>query len=403
MLHPASHFTAIIHSRADGRSAVKSAAYTARTTYQDERVGRRYRAGKTGGLLSHELINWSGSEEDLWNAAEIAERRGDARVVRELRPALPAELPLSMQVSLVRGYSLWLRDRYGVAIQADIHAPRFLDEPTQKQHEKGRLNMNWEDYLEALFDGCQTNKNFHVHLLMTTRQVCSKTGEFGGKTRVLDGSRTGPEEMLAMRQEWEKRTNAALKKIGSRARIDLRSYKAMAAVGDAPHGLEAQEHLGSKLHARSRKRLAETGVDDTLSGKRREDQRERNTALWEAWEIERARNREEGREEAALIATEREAERTKKADAERRRLRVVQSTSEAEAALSEATQFDSLMIGPELASALSWALGEPDGTPSSPEYSSEVDLEFWEPPSKPLPGPFLTPKVQRVRRRGPRS
>lgn len=344
MLHPASHFTAIIHSRADGRSAVKSAAYTARTTYRDERVGRRYRAGKIGGLLSHELINWSGSEEGLWNAAEIAERRGNARVVRELRPALPAELPLSMQVSLVRGYSLWLRDRYGVAVQADIHAPRFLDEPTQKQHERGRLNLNWEDYLEALFNENRTNKNFHVHLLMTTRQVCPKTGKFGGKTRVLDDSRTGPEEMLAMRQEWEKRTNAVLKKIGSRARIDLRSYEAMAAAGDAPLGLEAQEHLGPELHAWSRKKMAETGEDDSPAGKRREDQRERNSALWEAWEIERARNREGGREEAAQIATEREAERTKKADTERRRLQDVQSTAEAEVALSEATQFDSLMV-----------------------------------------------------------
>lgn len=401
MLHPSSFFKIINHTRDDGKSAVKTAAYIARTSFRDERVGRRYRAGKKAGLLSHELINWSGTEEELWNAAEFAERKGNARVARELRPGLPADLPVDMQIRLVRGYSLWLRDRYGVAVQADIHAPRFLDEKTQKRHEKGQLGMGWEEYLEALFDPKKTNLNFHVHMLLTTRAVCPKTGEFGGKTRILDGSRTGPQEFLEMRREWEKRTNALLKEIGSDVRIDLRSYEAMAAAGDAPHGLQAQEHMGPKLHARSRKRMAETGEDDTPTGKRRRAQRESNNALWEAWEIERARSREEAREEAARIASEREAERKEKADAEKRRLRGVTTAEEAEAAVAAANQFDSLRLGPELAAALAWASGEPDETSSSPGYSSPVDLEIWVPPSRPQPEPLLEPKVQRVRRKGP--
>ena len=85
MIHPASRLEVILHSRADGRSAVKSAAYTARTTFRDARVGRRFSPGRKGGLLSHELINWTGNAEELWNAAEHSERRRNARVIRELR------------------------------------------------------------------------------------------------------------------------------------------------------------------------------------------------------------------------------------------------------------------------------------------------------------------------------
>ncbi|WP_246097288.1 MobA/MobL family protein [Ruegeria faecimaris] len=130
-----------MHSRADGRSAVKSAAYTARTTFRDARVRRRFSPGRKGGLLSHELINWTGNAEELWNAAERSERRKNARVIRELRPSLPRELPLPEQVRLVRGFCLWLRDEYGVAVQADIHAPRFLCPEEEKRHSAGKADF----------------------------------------------------------------------------------------------------------------------------------------------------------------------------------------------------------------------------------------------------------------------
>lgn len=61
---------------------------------------------------------------------------------------------------------------------------------------------------------------------------------------MLDDQKEGPEELKKIRAEWEKRTNTALAKIGSAARIDMRSYTDMASVGDAPEGLMAQEHLG---------------------------------------------------------------------------------------------------------------------------------------------------------------
>nr|WP_272911612.1 MobA/MobL family protein [Loktanella sp. M215] len=62
-------------------------------------------------MLRDGVVNWNGSAEELWNAAEASETRTNSRVARELRPALPAELPLDDQLSLVRGFCLFLKDR----------------------------------------------------------------------------------------------------------------------------------------------------------------------------------------------------------------------------------------------------------------------------------------------------
>ncbi|MFV1495752.1 MobA/MobL family protein [Phaeobacter sp. JH85H1] len=405
MIHPASRLEVVVHSRADGRSAVKSAAYTARTSYRDERLGQRFRAGKRGGLLSHELINWNGDAETLWNAAEHTETRRNARVIRELRPSLPAELPLAEQERLVRGFSLWLRDQYGVAVQADIHAPRFLDRDEERRHNAGKLATDAEEYLAALFDPTRTNRNFHAHMLLTTRKVCPETGAFGDKTRILDDKKTGPEEILRIRREWEKRTNAALKRIGSPARVDLRSYKDMVKAGDAPAGLIPQDHLGPRRAERSR-RLEEDGGDTSTAGQRRAEIREHNDELWRTWLQLRALQREQDRlEESARIAAEREAERKEKADAERRRLQDARTAAEAEAVVEASAQFDSVRTASMWELAISSAQGlSPEPPCEEPdEFSAEVDLETYEPPQgRPQPEPVLTPKVVRVRRRGPR-
>lgn len=405
MIHPASRLEVVVHSRADGRSAVKSAAYTARATCRDTRLGKRFSGRAKGGLLSHELINWSGRPDDLWNAAEQAKNRRDARVIRELRPSLPAELPLADQVRLVRGFSLWLRDQYGVAVQANIHAPRFKNPHLERKARARRFfRKNPEIYEAALFDKRRTNLNFHAHIMMTTREVCPETGAFGPKTRILDDRKTGPDEILRMRQEWEKRTNAALKRIGSAARVDLRSYKDMARAGDAPEGLVSQDHLGPRRAARSR-RLAEDGVDTSKAGRRRTEIRENNENLWASWLELRALEREKDRQVAEQLARDREVARKKNADAERRRLQDVQTAADAEVALSEASQFDSLKTDSALFEAIAWALGQQAETPcAEPDWaSSSVDLETYEPPpTQRQPEPVRKPQVVRVRRRGHR-
>ena len=411
MIHPASRLSVVVHSRADGRSAIKSASYTSRTSFFDERLGRRFRPSKLGGLLSHELINWGGEAEQLWNAAEAAENRGNARVIRELRPSLPAELPLADQIRLVRGFCLWLRDRYGVAVQADIHAPRFLDARREKEHMRGRISVDDPDYVAALFDAEQTNRNFHAHLLMTTREVCADSGEFGAKTRMLDDRKRGPEEILAIRAEWEKRTNSALERAGSDARVDLRSYEKMAADGDAPMGLKAQQHLGPKRSARARRieterrksRVSKAGdrvVAQTKVSKDGDEIAAVNEMLWASWEHLKKLEIQK-RLDAAEIAQKREMARKQKAEAEKLRLCRAESAEEAELALEKATQFDSLKLGPELAAALKAAAAqEADRSPVDDEFSTEVDLDTYQPPPQPAPKTVVTvgqPRVEWVK------
>ncbi|WP_372520329.1 MobA/MobL family protein [Limimaricola soesokkakensis] len=301
---------------------MKTAAYCARTSYWDARLGQRFTERQRGGLLSHELVNWASDAESLWNAAEKAETRINSRVVRELRPSLPAELPLDQQVRLVRGYCLWLRDTYGVAVQANVHAPRFKDPELEARLRADRSPGAEERYRQALFDPEKTNLNFHAHILMTTRMVDRETGAFGDKTNDLDRKKTGPSEILKIRKVWETRTNAALAQAGAERRVDLRSYRDMAKARDAPEGLIAQKHLGPAQAARGRRfevleeaefqgnirllaphsrqavrdKLRGADWDTSEAGVKREAIRRHNEDLWLDWILRRARLREEARE-----------------------------------------------------------------------------------------------------------
>ncbi len=397
MIHPASRLEVVLHSRSEGRNALKSASYAARSSYRDLRHGKRYHPGKRHGLLSHELIGWHGNEDALWTAAEAAETRKNARVVRELRPSLPAELPLDRQKALVRGFCLWLRDTYGVAIQADIHAPRFLDDDVERKHEKGELGLTGEEYRDALNDPDQTNRNYHAHLLLTTRKICPETRAFGSKTRILDDRKDGPEEILRMRTEWERRTNAELEKAGSKARIDMRSYEQMARDEDAPEGLQAQDHIGPRRSARSRRLIKTQDRDDTLAGKRREATRRQNEDLWSSWLQRRAIDRQQSRPDAVRIAARREAQRKAEADAVKRRLQEMEKSSDIEAVVVASNHLDSLLSGSELAQAIASAQAPETRGFDPDEFDEELDLEEMPIRNEPRRAPPQPKQRERVR------
>lgn len=289
---------------------------------KDARTGRVHNYLSVGGLLAQGLVNWGGSAEALWNAAEKSETRRNARVARELRPALPAELPLEEQLRLVVGMSCWLKDIFGVAVHYVIHAPRFHDEKIGK-----RLAMNRETaageaaYIAALSDPEITNQNYHAHVRFTTRVVDEVSGNFQEKTRDLDSKETGAACVLMIRKEWEKRVNAALARAGSASRIDLTSYEDMAAAGEAPVGLKPQRHTGPKRSAIERR--TSRSSDEKLCSQdiERAGVRCHNQALWVAWEIKRAEAREAARKEglSAEIAAAREKQRREAAEVEARR------------------------------------------------------------------------------------
>jgi len=86
-------------SRKGGRSAVACASYRAGVCLADERVGKVFDYTHRSGVEYAELLmpdnagraaEWN--REQLWNAAEAAEKRTDSRVAREWTGALPVEL-----------------------------------------------------------------------------------------------------------------------------------------------------------------------------------------------------------------------------------------------------------------------------------------------------------------------
>jgi ATP-dependent exoDNAse (exonuclease V) alpha subunit len=212
--------------RTGGSSAVSAAAYRAGERIRDERSGKTYDHSDRQDVMHKEIIlpgefaddavGWAQDRASLWNTAENAETRKNSRVAREYLVALPAELPHEHRLSLVKGFSHELVERYRFALDVAIHAPRD-------------------------FPGSDP-RNFHAHLLATTREVT--TEGLGAKTTVewSDANRRaaglGPaiNELVHVRQRWAEATNAALEEAHLSARIDHRTLAAQGIDREpAPH------------------------------------------------------------------------------------------------------------------------------------------------------------------------
>lgn len=370
----------------------------------DQRTGRIFNYRNVPGLLHKGLVGWKSTAEDLWNAAEKSEVRSNARVARELRPALPAELPHNEQIRLVHGYACWLRDSFGVAVHYVIHAPRFFDEKWGKALWKNSgTEVGEQDYFTALKDPTKSNLNFHAHIRFTTREVERESGVFGEKTRALDARDTGAACVLLMRQEWETRTNAALKRCGSSARIDLRSYADQAAAGDAPEGLGAQKHDGPKKAAINRKRQKSQAVSERSKERDRATVRSSNEALWQAWELKRARQREEDRRsgESQRIADEREAERRKEAAAHANRIGSAETDEARAAAVEQSHSVENPGAGGAWAQAISDAMTGRGVFADDLDNDARIDPENYDLTYAPEPEPIMRPVM--VKRRSPRQ
>ncbi|HEV2270591.1 MAG TPA: MobQ family relaxase [Steroidobacteraceae bacterium] len=203
-------------SRSSGRTATAAAAYRSGESIRDERTGVLYNHSNRDDVLHKDIflpsrfdqadagMDWARDRSILWNTAEKAEQRSNSRVAREYLLALPAELSAEQRVTLARAYSREIADRYNVAVDLAIHAPR----PEGDQ------------------------RNFHAHLLATTREVTPQglgpqTGvDMTGEARSELGLPPSRQEFRTLRARWAEMTNEALREANSEARIDHRSLEA---------------------------------------------------------------------------------------------------------------------------------------------------------------------------------
>jgi hypothetical protein len=201
-------------SRASGRTAPGAAAYRAGERIRDDRTGQLYDYSRRGDVTHSEIIlpaaleasapDWIRQRAPLWNGAEAAERQRNSRVAREYQVSLPAELSGAQRLELARAFSRELADRYRVVVDLAMHAPRPAGDP----------------------------RNFHAHLLTTTREVTA-TGlgakaqsEWNGTRRFEQGLSTARMELTAVRERWAILTNEAFRAAGLQLRIDHRSLAA---------------------------------------------------------------------------------------------------------------------------------------------------------------------------------
>lgn len=290
--------------RRAGRSATNAAAYRAGERIRDERTGRTYDHTQRTDILNKEIVlpsafvgaepTWSRDRSTLWNHAEASEKRRDSRVAREFQVALPAELSDRQRLELTRAFSRELADRYNIAIDMTVHAPREGGDP----------------------------RAYHAHLLATTREVTAEglgrkaSLELGDKQRQERGLLSSPAEYKAVRERWADLTNQVLREAHIDARIDHRSLAAQGIDREPrpsiPHRFIAIERQGGRstvaeqIRERYRQRVegrtAQKGVD-------LEDVRRRAALAWLQY---RDAHREPRAEEASK--EERQVERTRDND-----------------------------------------------------------------------------------------
>jgi hypothetical protein len=215
------HLSIKIISRGKGKPAVAAAAYRAAEKITSEYDGRVNDYTRKRGVVHTEIILPDHAPVEyqdravLWNAAEKAEKNGNAQLAREIEVSLPAELTLGQNISLLRRY---VREQF---VDAGMCADVCV-------HDKN--------------DG-----NPHAHIMLTMRPI-DERGKWAAKSRkayILDengerirlpGGEFKSRKVNAVdwndktkaedwRKAWAAHCNTALRESGHDAVIDHRSYE----------------------------------------------------------------------------------------------------------------------------------------------------------------------------------
>lgn len=197
-------------SRSTGGNACRKASYNQRDEVRCERTGELFSFKARDGNVHHEILLPHGANEKfknssiLWNEAEACERRINSQVAKEFVLALPddAEVTLEDRIELTKRFGEIFTQK-GVAVQLDIHSPH------------------------------DSEKNWHAHLLVTTRRFSEEGLSLSAKARDLDPVIRGGKVLEAdlWGEVWRDLQNAYFEERGYDIRVD-------------PIGIVPQEHLG---------------------------------------------------------------------------------------------------------------------------------------------------------------
>ena len=190
------------------QSAVAAAAYRSGSKLADERTGlfHDYTSRKKVVEIS-KLIFPHGvkpiERSALWNMAEAAEKRKDARVAREYLVTFPTEMNKEQRSAVAEKIAYHLTERYAVAVDISVHRPGFKND----------------------------ERNYHAHILTTTRQVTADA-TLGVKTEIEledkflknQNRPIGKHQVIEFRRVCEKIINEEFEMAGLDFRVDCRSH-----------------------------------------------------------------------------------------------------------------------------------------------------------------------------------
>ena len=261
-------------SRSAGRSVVAASAYRSGQELTDERQGLTHDYTRKQGvedafIVAPDGADWAQDRNALWNAAEAAEKRKDAKTGREYELALPAELDAGARAALARDFAAELVKRYGVVADVALHEP-------------GREG---------------DSRNHHAHILTTTRTAGADG--LGAKTRVLDVASTASGEIERLREVWAQQVNQALERHQVELRVDHRSFERQG------KEQEPTRHMGVSATAMERQAAREIPGREPVTdlGKQNAEIRERNRVLETARKaVEKAQELFSGLEKRARLA-----------------------------------------------------------------------------------------------------
>ena len=209
----------VTHLRSSGHSAAAALAYRCGLRLVDSRTGtvHDYRDRATREDIAETGIErvretpLASDVQVLADAIERAERRNDARILRDWKIALPCELSELERNELAREIARGIAQRYDTVIAWAVHRPGP--------------------------DGDE--RNHHGHLVIPTRSLGERVGEFGAKLRALDNPRTSGDEVAALRNAYADLTNRALRRAGHTTQIDVGQITEGIRVESASHTMIA--------------------------------------------------------------------------------------------------------------------------------------------------------------------
>ncbi|MGZ0075277.1 Ti-type conjugative transfer relaxase TraA (plasmid) [Sphingobium limneticum] len=222
------HFSAKVISRANGSSAVASAAYRAAERLHDIRIGRDHDFSHKAGVVHSEILLPEGAPErlsdraTLWNEVEAQEKRKDAQLAREVEFSIPREMNQKQGMQLARD---------------------FVEKQFVKRGMVADMNVHWDI-------GKDGSSKPHAHVMLSMREV--GTEGFGQKMRDWNSTAL----LQEWREAWADHVNERLAELDIDARIDHRTLEAQGI------DLEPQHKIGPAASRLPEQGLGAERVED---------------------------------------------------------------------------------------------------------------------------------------------